>query len=340
MPRPAGPSPRSARHRFRAGSRAGWPFPTTRCCGSGPPFAPRSTLGRSANVEVVFASGPPFSALVAGAQRRTRLARAVRRRHARWLGDQPRGRPSHEAARTLLRAPRAAHASAGFGRHVHDARHRRGGEAFRRSGHPRHPERVRFGRLALARARSKRAPEDRLHGQGVLRPLRSNAIPGVARRVSRQTDGPASRIEFDLVGTWPAGMEQAVARLDLGPRVRLHQYMPHREALALVAKADLGLVLIADRPGAAGSAPAKLYEYLGMGLPTLLIGPAGGYPAQVLEPDAGRFARRSRRPRCTRRGSDRAWRRRNRPVAGSSPWIRARSRATTVTSRPPSWRTC
>jgi glycosyltransferase involved in cell wall biosynthesis len=98
--------------------------------------------------------------------------------------------------------------------------------------------------------------------------------------------GPAAAIEFDLVGSWPAPIEEAVDRLGLSARVRLHAYLPHREALAIVARADVGLVLIADRPGAAGSAPAKMYEYMGMALPTLLVGPASGFPAHVVEQTA------------------------------------------------------
>ena len=99
--------------------------------------------------------------------------------------------------------------------------------------------------------------------------------------------GPPAAIEFDLVGSWPTQIEETIVRLGLEERVHLHAYLPHREALALVARADAGLVLIADRPGAAGSAPAKMYEYLGMGLPTLLVGPAGGFPAHVIEHTGG-----------------------------------------------------
>lgn len=101
--------------------------------------------------------------------------------------------------------------------------------------------------------------------------------------------GPASRIGLDIVGTWPSSVETAVERLSLGDRVHFHAYRPHREALAIVAHADVGLVLVEDLPGAEATAPAKLYEYLGLGMTAMVIGPTDGFPARVIGETGGGF---------------------------------------------------
>jgi len=242
-------------------------------------------LGRAARVEAVFASGPPFSALVAGA----RVARELR---VPFVADMRDGWDTNpvvsfptalhdrysarlerqtlpQAAVVTCTTPAIAEEAARFG-----ARETRViPNGFDSADLPLHtpdeagPLRVAYmGKVYFGHS----DPTPFLESLGRL----------------ASTSGPAARIEFDLVGSWPQAVEQAVVRLGLASRVHLHEYLPHREALALVARADLGLVLIADRPGAAGSAPAKLYEYLGMGLPTLLVGPATGYPAFVLEQTA------------------------------------------------------
>ncbi len=239
-------------------------------------------LGRSSGAEVVFASGPPFSALVAGA----RVARSLgvpfvadmrdgwetnpvvafpTRMHSRYSA-RIEGRTLPRASAVTCTTPAIAEEAGRFGAGVtHVIPNGFDSDDLpARAADPSGPLRVVYmGKVYFGHS-------DPTH-----------FLESMARLAS--AEGPASRIGFDLVGTWPAAIEDAVARLDLSSRVRLHEYLPHREALALVAQADLGLVLIADRPGASGSAPAKLYEYLGMGLPALLVGPANGYPARVLE---------------------------------------------------------
>jgi glycosyltransferase involved in cell wall biosynthesis len=103
----------------------------------------------------------------------------------------------------------------------------------------------------------------------------------------RGEGGIGSDVRMDLIGSWPLAVEDAARRLGVADAITFTSYLPHREALDIVARADAGLVLIADRPGASGSAPAKLYEYLGMGLPVLLVGPADGFPAKVLSETRG-----------------------------------------------------
>lgn len=99
--------------------------------------------------------------------------------------------------------------------------------------------------------------------------------------------GPAAHARLTILGSWPPTIEATARDLGIADRVTFRPYLPHREALALVASHDVGLVVIADRPGAEGSCPAKLYEYVGMGLPVLLVGPSYGFPPQVLAETGG-----------------------------------------------------
>jgi glycosyltransferase involved in cell wall biosynthesis len=239
-------------------------------------------LGRASGVEAVFASGPPFSALVVGA----RVARTLgvpfvadmrdgwetnpvvvlpTKLHYRYSARLER-RTVPQAAIVTCTTPAIAAEATRFGAKATSVIP----NGFDADDLPSHAPDLR-GPLKIVYMGKV------YFGHSDPTPF----LESLARLSS--ADGPASRVEFDLVGTWPKTIEDTVARLGLAERVRLHEYLPHREALGLVAQADLGLVLIADRPGAAGSAPAKLYEYLGMGLPTLLVGPRGGYPAQVLD---------------------------------------------------------
>jgi glycosyltransferase involved in cell wall biosynthesis len=89
-------------------------------------------------------------------------------------------------------------------------------------------------------------------------------------------------IRFEVVGESAPAVQEAVRVRDLESKVRFHGYLPHREALAVIAAADVGVVVIADVPGARSVYSGKLFEYLGMGLPVLLIGPVDGAAADLV----------------------------------------------------------
>jgi glycosyltransferase involved in cell wall biosynthesis len=107
-------------------------------------------------------------------------------------------------------------------------------------------------------------------------------------RVVIAEEGPES-IRFDVVGEESPAVRGAVRDAGLEDVVRFHGYLPHRAALEVVAGADVGIVVIADVPGSRSVFTGKLFEYLGMGLPVLLVGPADGAAAQLVrDVSAGR----------------------------------------------------
>lgn len=93
---------------------------------------------------------------------------------------------------------------------------------------------------------------------------------------------PDLDVRLDIVGNVPDDVRAAAAAKGVADRVDFAGYLPHREALARVARADVAVVLIADRPGAKAAMTGKLYEYLATGLPALVLGPADGEAAKLV----------------------------------------------------------
>ena len=242
-------------------------------------------VGTSVRADAVLATGPPFSALVAG-------ARVARDLGIPFVADMRDGWDTNPVVRFPTRLHRA-----------YSARLERRTLAFADAAtcatESIAEEALAFGaRTACVIPNGFDRGDLPVYAPTAGAPLRvvfmgkvyfghadpTQFLESVSRLTRRDgTAAIAREIEFDLVGTWPPAVEQTVQRLGLGDRVRLHSYLPHREALELASRADVGLALVADRPGAKGTAPAKIYEYMGMGLPTLLIGPAEGYAAYVLK---------------------------------------------------------
>jgi glycosyltransferase involved in cell wall biosynthesis len=111
-----------------------------------------------------------------------------------------------------------------------------------------------------------------------------------ALQQARGAEGGALRdIRLRIVGQWPAYVEGVIEELDLCGAVELRPYLPHAEALALVASSDVGLIVLADLACVHGT-PAKLYEYLGIGLPVLFVGPSSGHAQDLIAEAEGGIA--------------------------------------------------
>ncbi|MEN6429372.1 MAG: glycosyltransferase [Coriobacteriales bacterium] len=103
---------------------------------------------------------------------------------------------------------------------------------------------------------------------------------GVACAVEQH--GPASDVIIDIVGPESDHVTQIIRARALDDHVVRHGFLPHRDALGIVSHADAGLVVLADRPGAEAIYTGKLFEYLGIGLPVLLVGPPDGAAAHLV----------------------------------------------------------
>lgn len=98
----------------------------------------------------------------------------------------------------------------------------------------------------------------------------------------------ARSVQVDLIGDcrWfhEVSIEAEVARLGLDGIVHLHDWMPRAEAKAMIAQADLLLLLAQGQPD---QVPNKLYEYLGERVPVLAFADLDGESATMLRQVGG-----------------------------------------------------
>lgn len=94
-------------------------------------------------------------------------------------------------------------------------------------------------------------------------------------------------VTLDVVGPHAPGFSELVDRYGVADAVVEHGYLPHEEALEVMATVDVGTVVIADVEGAEAVFTGKLFEYLGMGLFTLVVGPVAGAAANLVEEVSG-----------------------------------------------------
>jgi glycosyltransferase involved in cell wall biosynthesis len=256
----------------------------------GPAVRAGVRLGREAGVDAVLASGPPFSVLIAG----KRIARSLGVPFVADFRDAWRDNPSNSWYPT------------GW--------HRRRSHALERqvlasaagvtSAHPLDAEIIEMG-----------GPSPRLIPNGfdrtdlpewspvVVGPLQvtfmgtfysvNGPLPvfEAIKAIKDGKHGAPRDIRLRIVGNWPTYVDDLVAELGLEESIDLVPYVPHREALAFLAGSDVGLVVYADLPELRASTPAKLYEYLGIGLPILFVGPLDGQaPDLVRRAQAGLVA--------------------------------------------------
>jgi glycosyltransferase involved in cell wall biosynthesis len=110
----------------------------------------------------------------------------------------------------------------------------------------------------------------------------SSHDPSTALRGMALARGAGIEVSLDVVGPDAPWVVSLVESLGLSDVVRFHGYRPHAEALRIVAAGDVALVTLASMPGTAAIYPGKLFEYLGMGMPVLLVGPTDGVSARLI----------------------------------------------------------
>ncbi len=102
---------------------------------------------------------------------------------------------------------------------------------------------------------------------------------------------PARRLRLRFVGDLDAGLRREIATHGLEEALEVTGFLPHREALAQTADSSilLGAGARDERPVLKGLIPAKLFEYLGTGLPILYVGDPVTDAARLLARQPGCF---------------------------------------------------
>ena len=121
-------------------------------------------------------------------------------------------------------------------------------------------------------------------------------LDALAALVAERRLGP-DQLQLELVGNcrWFSGVsvEREVERLGLTSMVRFTDWVPHEEAQATIAGADLLLLLAQDQPL---QVPNKLYEYLGTRIPILAYADEEGESAAILREAGGHYLVTSANP--------------------------------------------
>jgi glycosyltransferase involved in cell wall biosynthesis len=237
-------------------------------------------LGRAHGARAVVASGPPFSVTAAGARAARELGvplvvdlRDAWRDGAKWFPHDRARRHAREVEQRVLTAADVVLAVTNV---IADEARQFGARDVRLLPNGYDAADI------VATWRPQAAMPLRLVFMGRIYGSHSEpwdllAALGVLRRTRPDLD---LRLEF--VGAVPDSVAQTAAAHGVGDRVDCLGYLPHAEALERVAAADVAVILIADSPAAKASMTGKLFEYLAMGLPTLVLGPADGEAAKLV----------------------------------------------------------
>lgn len=229
--------------------------------------------------DVVYATGPPFSALVLG----WRLARGLRvplvtEFRDRWSDDPYYPPPAFRAAMDRWMEGRIVRDSA----------------ALVTVSEPwAETYRARFGKPVLtvyngydpvlidpARAAPVEGGPLRVVYTGSIYPGRRD--PAVLFEAIRRLGADPAAVRVDFYGTDPAHVWPIAERHGVGACVRVHPSVTQPEAVQKQLAADVLLLMQWDDPREQGNVPGKLFEYLGARRPVLLIGLEGGVPDRIL----------------------------------------------------------
>lgn len=98
----------------------------------------------------------------------------------------------------------------------------------------------------------------------------------------------STRMQMRLAGHVPPDLEALFGAPPLDRIIRLEGYKPHQESVQLLLDSHLLLLLIEEGPGARGILTGKLFEYLGSRTPILALAPEGEAADLIRRTGAGR----------------------------------------------------
>lgn len=139
--------------------------------------------------------------------------------------------------------------------------------------------------------RLSNAPRLHLAHVGMLTLTRSaNGLLQALQRLYARRPEMRGTIRVDLVGSRESENDDLVARLGLEDSVRLCGYVPHREAIVAMRRADVLVLVKHTEARYRGLIPGKLYEYFGAGRPILALVPESEAADLVRSLECGEIA--------------------------------------------------
>ncbi len=106
-----------------------------------------------------------------------------------------------------------------------------------------------------------------------------------------KTAGLDQGVVVDFYGPDDGGITALARRHEVSHAVRVHSHVPYEKSLAIQQQADVLLFMQWNDPKEQGNIPGKLFEYLGARRPILGLGLETGVPARIIrERAAGLFS--------------------------------------------------
>jgi glycosyltransferase involved in cell wall biosynthesis len=100
----------------------------------------------------------------------------------------------------------------------------------------------------------------------------------------------ASALEVKLIGALNYSVIESIESLKLSAYISSTEFIPHQEAIEILRKARVLLLLVNNSKNSRGIITGKFFEYLAVGRPVLLVGPLDGDAARILEETKSGFA--------------------------------------------------
>jgi glycosyltransferase involved in cell wall biosynthesis len=111
------------------------------------------------------------------------------------------------------------------------------------------------------------------------------------RRLMAEDPQAAARLRIRMIGRRNPELERRLSEPPLDSLIRFEGYLPHAESVQALLESRLLLLFIEEGPRAAGILTGKLFEYLGSGAPVLALAPEGEAAELVRRVGAGRVVR-------------------------------------------------
>ena len=106
-------------------------------------------------------------------------------------------------------------------------------------------------------------------------------------RLRREHSVPTDRLRFVFVGKAHIDLKKLAGKFALQDQLSVRPYLPHRQSLRVLQRADVLCVILDDRdPRSAYTVGGKVYEYLALKKPILALVPPDGEAADLIRATA------------------------------------------------------
>jgi len=119
------------------------------------------------------------------------------------------------------------------------------------------------------------------------------AFPRALASLLRDDPALAEKLRVRFIGHTPPDVAARLTEPPLDRIVRIEPYRPHRASIEALLESRLLLLAIEDGPAARGILTGKLFEYIGSGVPILALVPEGEASALIERTGCGRALRGS-----------------------------------------------